>query len=77
MIELEETERLKEVMLAGYGHYSERTLERYFTHKITEENEVPQIGGWWDRKSQNEIDIYPPPNEKTGSIYEVKRQEKT
>jgi len=77
MIELGETEQLKEVILAGYEQYSGKTLEQYFTHKIIEENEISQIGGWWDRKSQNEIDIITlHPNEKTGSIYEVKRQGK-
>ena len=51
------------------------TLELYFKNKINEENELTRIGGWWDRKGENEIDVIAVNDfEKTCYIYEVKRQ---
>ena len=32
-------------------------LERYFREKLVESEEFTRIGGWWDRKGGNEIDI--------------------
>ena len=49
----------------------------YFTAKLQEEENITKIGGWWDKKSQNEIDIITVNElEKTCHIYEVKRQSK-
>ena len=32
-------------------------LERYFKAKFLEERRYTRIGGWWDRKGENEIDL--------------------
>ena len=32
-------------------------LERYFKQILIERKEFTRIGGWWDRKGENEIDI--------------------
>ena len=51
------------------------TLEQYFTAKINEEKQLTKIGGWWDRKGENEIDIIAINDfDKTCEVYEVKRQ---
>jgi len=50
-------------------------LSQINCEKIKEENEVSLLGGWWDRKSQNEIVIIAINElEKTCHIYEVKRK---
>lgn len=32
-------------------------MERYFQDKLMETEQFTQIGNWWDRKGQNEIDL--------------------
>lgn len=48
-------------------------LERYFRMKFIEERRYTRIGGWWDRKGGNEIDLVCE-NELSGALdfYEVK-----
>jgi len=44
---------------------------------MKEESRITALGGWWDRKSRNEIDIISLNSvDKTCKIYEVKRQRK-
>ena len=49
-------------------------LERYFRQKLKESQEYTQIGQYWDRKGENEIDIVAA-NEIDGvaDIFEVKK----
>ena len=77
LIELEQHELLKQIILRDYETFTGKTLEQYFINKIQKEQQVTKLGGWWDKKSQNEIDIIAI-NElsKTCKIYEVKRQSK-
>jgi len=53
--------------------FAGRSLERYFRQKLLEEGSYTKIGGWWDRKGENEIDLVCV-NELTGALdfYEVK-----
>ena len=37
--------------------FSGIALERYFRAKFLEEHRYTRIGGWWDRKGENEIDL--------------------
>lgn len=77
LIEFGQFDTLKEIVLRDYETFTGKTLEQYFTAKIQEEQKLTSIGGWWDRKSQNEIDIIAINSlEKTCRIYEVKRQSK-
>lgn len=77
LIEFGNYEALLEYIERDYETFSGKTLEHYFAAKITEEQKITKIGGWWDKKSQNEIDIIAVNDfDKTCSIYEVKRQEK-
>lgn len=75
LIELGQYELLKSVILRDYETFTGKTLELYFINKINEEKQVSKIGGWWDRKGQNEVDVIAVNDfEKTCDIYEVKRQ---
>jgi hypothetical protein len=75
LIELGQHDLLKKIILRDYETFTGKTLEQYFTDKIKEEKEVSLLGGWWDKKSQNEIDIIAINElEKTCNIYEVKRK---
>lgn len=75
LIELGQYELLKSVILRDYETSTGKTLELYFINKINEEKQVSKIGGWWDRKGQNEVDVIAVNDfEKTCDIYEVKRQ---
>lgn len=77
LVELGNYDTLKELILRDYETFTGKTLERYFCAKLLEDEKFTKIGGWWDKKSQNEIDIVTV-NElkKTCKIYEVKRQAK-
>ena len=77
LIELGQLDLLKKIILRDYETFTGKTLEQYFTAKINEEKELTRIGGWWDRKGENEIDIIAVNElEKTCDVYEVKRQAK-
>ena len=77
LIELGNYDMLKELILRDYETFTGKTLERYFTAKLQEEEMVTKIGGWWNKKSLNEIDIIAINDlEKSCRIYEVKRQAK-
>ena len=77
LIELGNYDILKELILRDYETFTGKTLERYFTAKIKEKGKITKIGGWWDKKSKNEIDIIAINDlEKSCTIYEVKRQAK-
>jgi len=56
-----------------FDTFAGRSLERYFRQKFLEEGVYTKIGGWWDRKGENEIDLVCE-NELTGALdfYEVK-----
>lgn len=75
LVELGQYDLLKSVILRDYETFTGKTLEQYFTNKINEEKQLTKIGGWWDRKGENEIDIIAVNDlEKTCSVYEIKRQ---
>lgn len=77
LIEFGQYDTLKEIVLRDYETFTGKTLEQYFTAKIQEEKKLTAICGWWDKKSQNEIDVIAINSlEKTCAIYEVKRQAK-
>lgn len=41
----------------NYERFSGRTLEQYFQAKAFEGGLYTQVGNWWDRKGENEIDL--------------------
>ena len=54
--------------------FSGYALERYFFWKFCEDTSYTNMGGWWDRKGENEIDLVCEDsiNERL-DFYEVKR----
>ena len=74
MIELGRFKELQTLVARDIDAFSGYALERYFRWKFTEETTYTRMGGWWDRKGENEIDLVCE-DEINGRIdfYEVKR----
>jgi AAA+ ATPase superfamily predicted ATPase len=76
-VEMENFDYVKTIIERDYNTYSGQILERYFRAKISAENNLSQIGSYWETGNQNEIDIVALNEyEKTAIIAEVKRQSK-
>ena len=79
-IEIQNYERLADIIKKDYPTFSGLALEMYFQQKMIESKEFSEIGSWWqgkNSKEQNEIDIvglYA--EEKRALVAEVKRQSK-
>ena len=50
-------EQLREIIKRDYPTYSGTILERYFKDKFIESKKYSRIGGYWDRRGENEIDL--------------------
>lgn len=57
MLEIKAYKKLKEIIIRDYETFSGFMLERYFREILILKEEYTRIGGWWDRKGSNEIDI--------------------
>ena len=55
--ELGRRDRMRDIAERDFDAFSGYALERYFSAKLVEERRCTRIGGWWDRKGENEIDI--------------------
>jgi AAA+ ATPase superfamily predicted ATPase len=76
-IEMGNFDYVKNIINRDYNTYSGQILERYFREKISTEENLSQIGSYWESGNQNEIDIVALNEyEKKAIIAEVKRQEK-
>lgn len=65
---------LRSNITQNYEGFTGRTLERYFQDKLMETEQFTQIGNWWDRKGQNEIDLIAINEfDHTGVVAEIKR----
>ena len=75
MLEIENYESLKTIINRDYETFSGLMLERYFRRVLIERQDHTRIGGWWDRKGENEIDIVAE-NElnNEATFFEVKRK---
>lgn len=74
LVELEQFDRLRDIILRDYETFTGKTLEMYFTELLKEKGGFSQLGSWWDRKGQNEIDIVSIDSfDKSCKLYEVKR----
>lgn len=79
LIEIENLERLGEIIKADYPTYSGLTLEMYFRKRLMESKQFEQIGSWWQAKQDDpcEVDIVAIyAEEKKALVAEVKRQQK-
>jgi AAA+ ATPase superfamily predicted ATPase len=76
-VEMGNFEYVKNLIHCDYETYSGTVLERYFRAKIAAEENLSQIGSYWESGNKNEIDIVALNEyEKTAIIAEVKRQAK-
>ena len=57
MVELGRFKELRALADRDLDVFSGYALERYFAWKFAEETTYTRIGGWWDRKGENEIDL--------------------
>ena len=74
MLEIENYEGLKAIINRDYEVFSGLMLERYFKQVLIEQRAYTRIGGWWDRKGENEIDIVAENElDNTATFFEVKR----
>ena len=64
---------VRAVVDRDFDAFAGHSLERYFRARLLEEGRYTRIGGWWDRKGENEIDLVCE-NELTGTLdfFEVK-----
>ena len=74
MIELGRFKELQSIVARDIDAFSGYALERYFRWKFTENTTYTRMGGWWDRKGENEIDLVCE-DEINGRLdfYEIKR----
>lgn len=56
-VEIENFEFLKEIVNRDFATYSGKFLEKYFIEKLKLEKRFSQIGTYWEKQNQNEIDI--------------------
>jgi len=74
LIDFNRFDRLKQRISDGYAQYSGSVLEDYFIEKMAEEEDITNIGSYWDRRGQNEIDIIALNDiDMTATVVEVKR----
>lgn len=57
ILEVGEYDELKNLVVRDYPTFSGRILERYFRAQMIERGGYTNIGGFWDRKGLNEIDL--------------------
>ena len=75
IIEIENYEKLQEIIRRDYNTFSGLMLERWFHRKAIEEGGFTRIGRWWDRKGENEIDMIGEDElDDKAVFYEIKRQ---
>ena len=75
MLEIENYGSVKMIIVRDYETFSGLMLERYFKRVLIERQVYTRIGGWWDRKGENEIDIVTENElDDTATFFEVKRK---
>jgi AAA+ ATPase superfamily predicted ATPase len=57
ILEIEGYDKVIKIIERDYETYTGLMLERYFKQVLIAEQEYTRIGGWWDRKEENEIDM--------------------
>ena len=75
MLEIENYGSVKTIIDRDYETFSGLMLERWFKRVLTEQKAYTRIGGWWDRKGENEIDIVAENElDDAATYFEVKRK---
>jgi len=76
-IEIENYNYVKDIVNRDYTTYSGKFLEKFFLEKLKLSNQYSNIGTYWEKGNENEIDIVAVnDNKKTMLIAEVKRRSK-
>lgn len=74
IVEIENYQKLKEIILRDYETFTGLMLERYFYRKEMESGQWTRLDRWWDRKGENEIDLIAEDElGKTAVFFEIKR----
>ncbi|MDR2563040.1 MAG: ATP-binding protein [Prevotellaceae bacterium] len=77
LVEMEKFDLLKQYISVNYEQYSGLILERYFRQKFAEEENITQIGSFWDKHGENEIDLIALNDfDNTALVAEIKRNPK-
>jgi uncharacterized protein len=75
MLEIENYESVRTIINRDYETFSGLILERYFRRVLIESRSYTRLGGWWDRKGENEIDIVAENElDDKATFFEVKRK---
>ena len=73
-VELGAFGQLREIIRRDWNVFSGFALERYFHAKLAATGHYTRLGGWWDRRGENEIDLIAENElDRTATFYEVKR----
>jgi AAA+ ATPase superfamily predicted ATPase len=76
-VEIGNLEYVKNIVERDYETFSGIILEKYFRAVLIESNQFSEIGNYWNRKGEDEIDIIAVNDyEKIIKFYEVKRLKK-
>lgn len=76
-VEIGNLDYVRNIIERDYETYSGLILERYFRDVLMQSNQYSDIGNYWDKRGQNEIDIVAVNDlEKMIHFYEVKRNPK-
>lgn len=57
IVELKGFDQLRKLVARDYDVFSGKALEDYFRRKFAESGQWTRLGGWWDRKGENELDL--------------------
>ncbi len=57
LVEMRMFDELRRLVARDYETFSGGALERWFRAKFAEGGGLTRLGGWWDRKGRNEIDL--------------------
>ncbi len=75
IIEIGAYEQLREIVRRDYTTFSGIILERYFRERFIESKKYSRIGGYWDRRGENEIDLIAVNElDQSADIVEIKRK---
>lgn len=75
ILEIENYDKVREIVRRDYDTFSGLMLERYFHRVAVESGRWTRIGRWWDRKGENEIDMIAEDElSESVAFFEIKRQ---
>lgn len=74
-VEMQNTAYILEILKRDYETYSGRLLERYYNDKLIKTQKYSEIGTYWEKGNQNEIDIVAVNSlHKVIDFFEIKKQ---